>query len=188
MARDADGRVVFIEGALPGETVEVDIRDAKKDFAKATLVEIVERSPLRDAPSCSHRRAGCGGCDWMHLQPAAKLDAKVGIVEESLRRIGRLDADLVDQIFEVQVRDFSQYAVALHGKSSSTTEQQDWALAAVRRFGYFFYRTLQWDISALPRLVIFSPVLLLGLFAWAQGFSRGCAAAAAESDESGASS
>ena len=44
-----------------------------------------------------------------------------------------LDADLVDQIFEVQIRDFSQYAVALHGKSSSTTAQQNWALAAVRR-------------------------------------------------------
>jgi acyl-CoA dehydrogenase len=44
-----------------------------------------------------------------------------------------LDADLVDQIFEVQIRDFSGYAVALHGKSSSTTAQQDWALAAVRR-------------------------------------------------------
>jgi acyl-CoA dehydrogenase len=44
-----------------------------------------------------------------------------------------LDADLVDQIFEVQIRDFSQYAVALHGKSSSTTAQQDWALAAVRK-------------------------------------------------------
>jgi acyl-CoA dehydrogenase len=44
-----------------------------------------------------------------------------------------LDADLVDQIFEVQIRDFSQYAVALHGKPSSTTTQQDWALAAVRR-------------------------------------------------------
>ena len=44
-----------------------------------------------------------------------------------------LDADLVDQIFEVQIRDFSQYAVALHGKPSSTTAQQDWALAAVRR-------------------------------------------------------
>ena len=44
-----------------------------------------------------------------------------------------LDADLVDQIFEVQIRDFSQYAVALHGKSSSTSAQQDWALSAVRK-------------------------------------------------------
>jgi acyl-CoA dehydrogenase len=44
-----------------------------------------------------------------------------------------LDADLVDQIFEVQIRDFSGYAVALHGKSRSTPAQQDWALATVRR-------------------------------------------------------
>jgi 23S rRNA (uracil1939-C5)-methyltransferase len=96
MGRDADGRVVFVEGALPGEVVEVEIEDAKKDFAKARLIEIVERSPLRDAPSCSHRRNGCGGCDWMHLRPDAQLDAKVDIVRESLRRIGRLDPAVVD--------------------------------------------------------------------------------------------
>jgi acyl-CoA dehydrogenase len=44
-----------------------------------------------------------------------------------------LDADLVDQIFSVQIRDFSQHAVALHGKSSSTSAQQDWAISAVRK-------------------------------------------------------
>ncbi len=44
-----------------------------------------------------------------------------------------LEQDLVDQIFDVQVRDFSGYAVALHGKSSSTAAQQQWALEAVRK-------------------------------------------------------
>jgi acyl-CoA dehydrogenase len=44
-----------------------------------------------------------------------------------------LDADLIDQIFAVQIRDFSGYVVALHGKSSSTTAQQDWAISAVRK-------------------------------------------------------
>ncbi|ORV82438.1 acyl-CoA dehydrogenase family protein [Mycolicibacterium iranicum] len=44
-----------------------------------------------------------------------------------------LEHDLVDQIFDVQVRDFSAYAVALHGKPSSTEAQQQWALAAVRK-------------------------------------------------------
>lgn len=95
MARDADGRVVFVEGALPGEVVEVEIETSRKDFARGRVTTVVERSPLRDAPSCAHRRAGCGGCDWMHLQPAAQLDAKVEIVAESLRRIGRLDAGSV---------------------------------------------------------------------------------------------
>jgi acyl-CoA dehydrogenase len=54
------------------------------------------------------------------------------LILEQTDRIG-LDADLVDQIFEVQIRDFSGYAVALHGKSSSSPAQQDWALAALRR-------------------------------------------------------
>jgi 23S rRNA (uracil1939-C5)-methyltransferase len=98
LARDDEGRVVFIEGALPGEVVEVEVETSKKDFARGRIVRIVEKSPLRDSPSCSHRRAGCGGCDWMHLQPAAQFDAKVEIVRESLRRIGRLDADLVDSM------------------------------------------------------------------------------------------
>ncbi len=96
MARDDDGRVVFVEGALPGELIEVEIEQAKKDFARGRLVEVVERSPLRDSPSCAHRRNGCGGCDWMHLRPEAQLDAKVEIVRESLRRTARLDAAVVD--------------------------------------------------------------------------------------------
>jgi acyl-CoA dehydrogenase len=44
-----------------------------------------------------------------------------------------LDRDLTDQIFDVQVRDFSAYAIALHGKPSSTSTQQEWALSAVRK-------------------------------------------------------
>ncbi|QZT63132.1 acyl-CoA dehydrogenase [Mycolicibacterium austroafricanum] len=44
-----------------------------------------------------------------------------------------LESDLVDQMFDVQIRDFSAYAVALHGKPSSTLEQQEWALSAVRK-------------------------------------------------------
>ncbi|WP_431237741.1 acyl-CoA dehydrogenase family protein [Mycolicibacterium aichiense] len=47
-------------------------------------------------------------------------------------RLRGIDPDLVDQIFDVQVRDFSAYAVALHGKPSATPAQQEWALAAVR--------------------------------------------------------
>jgi len=101
MARDADGRIVFVPGALPGELVAVELETTKKDYAKARVVEILERSPVRDSPSCAHRRAGCGGCDWMHLQPAAQFDAKVEIVRESLRRVGRLDDSLVDDLVKV---------------------------------------------------------------------------------------
>jgi acyl-CoA dehydrogenase len=44
-----------------------------------------------------------------------------------------LDSDMLDQIFDFQVRDFNMYAVALHGKPTATTAQQDWALSAVRK-------------------------------------------------------
>lgn len=98
LARDADGRIVFVEGGLPGESVEVEIAETKKDFARARILAIVDRSPQRDAPSCAHRRAGCGGCDWMHLRPAAQHEAKVEIVRESLRRIGRMDPARVEAI------------------------------------------------------------------------------------------
>lgn len=56
------------------------------------------------------------------------------------------------------------------------------ALGALRRFGYFFVRTAQWNLSSLPRLVILSPLLLIGLYAWARGLTRGCELAAAERD------
>ncbi len=98
MARDADGRVVFVRGALPGELVRVEVISAKKDFARGAVAEVLEPSADRRLPPCAHRRAGCGGCGWMHLDPAAQFAAKVEIVRESLRRIGRLDPALVDDV------------------------------------------------------------------------------------------
>ena len=49
---DHDGRIVFVDGALPSELVRVHLTSSKKDYAKATVVEVLERSPYRDAPSC----------------------------------------------------------------------------------------------------------------------------------------
>lgn len=101
MARDIDGRVVFVRGALPGEDVEVTLESEKKDFARGVVSEVLEASPDRIEPQCYHRRAGCGGCGWMHIDPLAQLEAKAEIVRESLRRIGRLDADLVDGLVDM---------------------------------------------------------------------------------------
>lgn len=98
MARDADGRVVFVRGALPGELVEVEIVSTRTDFARATVAAVVEPSADRVAERCPHRRAGCGGCDWMHLDPPGQMAAKVAIVEESLRRVGRVGADDVERV------------------------------------------------------------------------------------------
>src|SRR5688572_20025594 len=63
IARDDDGRVVFVEGALPGERVRARVVQAKKDFARAVVVDVVSPSADRVEPSCD---PGCSGCTWQH--------------------------------------------------------------------------------------------------------------------------
>ncbi len=98
LARLEDGRVAFVPGALPGESVRVEVVEERRDFVRARVVEIVEPSVDRVTPSCPHRLAGCGGCSWMHLAPGAQLEAKSGIVAEALRRTGGLDEHTIDTL------------------------------------------------------------------------------------------
>jgi 23S rRNA (uracil1939-C5)-methyltransferase len=88
--QDQGGRVVFVPGVLPGEEVVVEILEAKKDFARARLLEVVEASPDRVTPPC--RLAGrCGGCDWLHIDPAAQARLKVELARDALRRMAGFD-------------------------------------------------------------------------------------------------
>ena len=87
----ADGRVVFVPGALPGELVDVQITQAKKDFARGTVASIMEPSTHRIAPPCEHVARGCGGCSWQHLDVAQHMEAKIAIVREALRRNGKIE-------------------------------------------------------------------------------------------------
>ena len=96
MARDDDGRVVFVRGALPGEAVAVEITAAKKDWARADVVDVVDPSPDRVAPPCPSRRSGCGGCGWQHLTIEAQRSARVAIVSDALRRLGGVDVPVVE--------------------------------------------------------------------------------------------
>src|SRR5690606_29301566 len=85
-----EGRVVFVPGVLPGEDVTVGIVEVKKDFARARLLEVVTTSPDRVAPPCA--LAGvCGGCDWLHIDPAAQARLKVELVRDPVRRLAGLD-------------------------------------------------------------------------------------------------
>jgi 23S rRNA (uracil1939-C5)-methyltransferase len=83
--------VIFVPGALPGELVDVQITQAKKDFARGTVASIVEPSEHRVAPPCEHVARGCGGCSWQHLDVAQHMEAKVAIVREALRRNGKIE-------------------------------------------------------------------------------------------------
>ena len=96
VARDQDGRVVFVQGALPGEHVAVELTTQKKSFAKGHVVQVLDPSPDRTAPPCPHVERGCGGCAWQHVAPDAQRRLKVDIVSDALRRIGHVEEPHVD--------------------------------------------------------------------------------------------
>lgn len=98
LARDDSGRVVFVEGALPGEWVDVVLTSSRRDLAHATVVEVIESSPDRVSPPCPQVALGCGGCDWQHIAVDAQSTFRRLIVRESLQRIGRLPADVLDRV------------------------------------------------------------------------------------------
>jgi 23S rRNA (uracil1939-C5)-methyltransferase len=89
IGRMPDGRVVFCDGALPGELVAARTVEDKKDFARAALVDVLEPSPARVDPPCPHVARGCGGCTWLHIAPAAAAAFKVDIVRDALRRLAK---------------------------------------------------------------------------------------------------
>jgi 23S rRNA (uracil1939-C5)-methyltransferase len=91
LAREIDGRIVLVEGALPGETVQVQLESDQADHARARVTEVLDPSPARVAPPCEYARAGCGGCGWQHIDPAAQRDYKRDIIIDALRRIARVE-------------------------------------------------------------------------------------------------
>jgi tRNA/tmRNA/rRNA uracil-C5-methylase (TrmA/RlmC/RlmD family) len=91
LAREDNGRVVFVRGGLPGERVDVRFTEERRDFARADIVRVVAASPDRVAPPCPFVAAGCGGCTWQHIAPDAQARFKRTIVIDALRRIGRID-------------------------------------------------------------------------------------------------
>ncbi|MGA0262607.1 MAG: class I SAM-dependent RNA methyltransferase, partial [Ilumatobacteraceae bacterium] len=92
LGRLSDGRVVFVEGALPGELVRIRVVKQSRDYARAVVSEILEPNPQRVDPPCVHVGDGCGGCDLQHASLELQKEIKVGIVRESLERLGRIAA------------------------------------------------------------------------------------------------
>lgn len=87
VARGDDGKVVFVEGALPGESVTAEVFKAEKRWARARVVQILEPSPDRVPVSCAHQLEGCGGCDMLHVATPARLTMKTSMVVDQLARL-----------------------------------------------------------------------------------------------------
>ncbi|HTS23870.1 MAG TPA: 23S rRNA (uracil(1939)-C(5))-methyltransferase RlmD [Casimicrobiaceae bacterium] len=86
------GKAMFVEGALIGERVVVEVLRSKPSYALARATEIVAASPARTQPACPHFGV-CGGCSLQHLHPAAQVAVKQRVLEDALWHIGRVRAD-----------------------------------------------------------------------------------------------
>jgi len=86
----AAGKVVFVENAVPGDVVDVRLSRNKKDWAEGTAIHFHKYSKDRVDPFCSHFGV-CGGCQWQMLPYQKQLEYKQKQVEETLRRIGKID-------------------------------------------------------------------------------------------------
>jgi 23S rRNA (uracil1939-C5)-methyltransferase len=93
-----NGKVVFIEGALPYETVSAQIHRKKASFEAGTVIVIHKESSQRVTPGCPHfglHQGSCGGCKMQHLDAAAQVAVKARALEDQLWHLGKVKPDLV---------------------------------------------------------------------------------------------
>jgi len=90
-----DGFPVFVKDALKGEKATIKIVKVNSNFAFGRLIEVYEESPFRKEPICEHFHT-CGGCNIMHMNYEMQLSFKKHRVNETLRKIGRIDTQVND--------------------------------------------------------------------------------------------
>jgi 23S rRNA (uracil1939-C5)-methyltransferase len=96
-----DDKVILIRGAIPGEVVEAEIEERRKDYSLARVVQVVEPSEHRVEPLC--RVFGtCGGCQLQFISYEKQLQMKEEILADSLGRIGKLELPLGETLSDAQ--------------------------------------------------------------------------------------
>ncbi len=96
VARRPDGKVVFIEGALPGEVVSANVHRKKNNWEAASLTAVHRESSQRVKPRCPHfglHAGACGGCKMQHLHPGAQVAVKQRVLEDNLWHLGKVRAE-----------------------------------------------------------------------------------------------
>ncbi len=98
VARRDDGKVVFIEGALPGEWVSANVHRKKNNWEAASLRAVYRASSQRVQPGCAHfglHEGACGGCKMQHLDASAQVAIKQRVLEDNLWHLAKVRPDTV---------------------------------------------------------------------------------------------
>ncbi len=91
LGRNAEGKVVFVTGALPGERVLATVVADHRSRVEADLARVERAVDGRREPPCPHVPVGCGGCDWQHAEPTLQRELRRAIVVDCLARLAHLD-------------------------------------------------------------------------------------------------
>lgn len=119
LARLPDGRVIFVQYSIPGETVEAEVERVHKDYVEAAATRVIEPSPDRVEPRCP-LYGECGGCQLQHMSYPAQLELKTAIVREQFARIAQMPSAPVEE---------------MHGAADPWGYRNNIRLSTGRRFG-----------------------------------------------------
>ena len=103
IARRPDGKVVFVDGALPGELVSATVTRRKNQWEAATLTAVHRESSQRVAPRCPHfglHQGACGGCKMQHLEASAQVAVKQRALEDNLWHLGKVRPEVILRAIE----------------------------------------------------------------------------------------
>ncbi len=89
-----DDFVVFVPFVIVGETVEAEITEVKKNFARAKLLRVITPSPERVKPECQYFTQ-CGGCQYQHMEYAAQLRYKHKQIADLFERVGKISRAMI---------------------------------------------------------------------------------------------
>ncbi|MDY2777659.1 MAG: 23S rRNA (uracil(1939)-C(5))-methyltransferase RlmD [Collinsella sp.] len=99
LARNDEGKAVFVSGGVVGDVVEASITEEGASFCRAVVDEVLEPSPDRATSPCPYASV-CGGCPWGGLGRNAQLAAKEGNLRSTLSRIGRFETEEIERMVQ----------------------------------------------------------------------------------------
>ncbi len=109
VSRDKE-KVLFVEGSLPEEVVDIEIIKENKKFNEGKVVKVIEASPMRIESPCPYSKE-CGGCCLLHADSTLEDEYKVSKVKELIERVAGLDRNLVGDILTLKKLHYRNKAV-----------------------------------------------------------------------------
>ncbi|MCB0515153.1 MAG: 23S rRNA (uracil(1939)-C(5))-methyltransferase RlmD [Chitinophagales bacterium] len=147
-----EGKVLFVEDAVPGDVADVLVLKNKKDYANGRVATLQKAASQRIAPFCAHFD-DCGGCKWQYLNYAQQLAYKSQIVEDSFRRIAKINEGKVLPILGAEpnryYRNKLEFTFSTHRWITKAEAQTDAPVSDAPALGFHapqsFYKIVQID-------------------------------------------